>query len=125
MSGQLDIVNAGAYLRVTFSGLFTIPAAKAAVDAMVDACRREGLAKVLFDCRTMTGELSVTDRFEMGQYGASTIPRKVRIAMLTREDVPLPDRFFEVVSRNRGLLLTVFFEPEAALEWLNAPETAP
>lgn len=122
MSGQLDIVNAGEHLVVTYSGLFSVPAAKAAVDAMVDACQRERLTKVLFDCRTMTGEPTVVDRFNVGQYGASTIPREVRIAMLTREDLPLPDRFFEVVARNRGLRLTVFFDVDKALDWLGGPE---
>jgi hypothetical protein len=106
------------YLHITFSGPFSLAAAKESVDAMVAACTREGYAKVLFDCRPMTGVLQVLDRFDVGEYGALTIPHSVQIAMLGREDQILPDKFFETVARNRGLMLALFSEIDEAIEWL-------
>jgi hypothetical protein len=118
MSHLLDIVKKEDYLQITFSGPFSIDAAKRSVDDMVAACRKEHCAKVLFDCRPMTGDLTVLDRFEVGQYGEGTIPQTVKIAMLGRNEQILPDRFFETVARNRGVNLLLFTEVDDALKWL-------
>jgi hypothetical protein len=118
MSQRLKIVNVEDRLHITFSGPFSVEAGKKSIDAMVAACKREGSTKVLFDCRPMTGVLQVLDRFDMGEYGASTIPHFVKVAMLGREDQILPDKFFETVARNRGLLLAVFSEIDEAIAWL-------
>jgi hypothetical protein len=118
MSYRLDIVKEAGYLRMTFTGPFSLDAARSAVDAGVEACKKENCEKVLFDCRSMTGDIDVLDRFDVGQYSASTVPHTVRIAVLGREDHILPDRFFENVVRNRGLTLTVFSDMDKAVEWL-------
>lgn len=118
MLDSLRIEPGGDYLHITFSGPFSIAAAKKSVDEMVAACAREDCRKVLFDCRPMTGVLQVLDRFDMGEYGALTIPHAIKIAMLGREDQILPDRFFETVAQNRGLLLALFSEVSKAVEWL-------
>jgi hypothetical protein len=118
MSGYLEIAKAKGYLHITFSGPFTPAGAKESIDAMVSACAREGSSKVLFDCRPMTGDMTVSDRFETGAYGGLKIPGGVKIAMLGRGDQISPDNFFETVARNRGVNVTVFTEIDAALEWL-------
>jgi hypothetical protein len=118
MSHQIEITNAGGHLQITFSGPFSPDGAKESIDAMVNACAKEGCPKVLFDCRPMTGDPTVSDRFETGTYGASKIPGHVKIAMLGRGDQISADNFFETVARNRGVNITVFTETDAALEWL-------
>jgi len=118
MSHQIEITKAEGYLQVTFSGPFSPDGARESIDAMVSACEKESCLKVLFDCRPMTGDLTVSDRFETGTYGASKIPGHVKIAMLGREDQLSADNFFETVARNRGVNITVFTEADAALEWL-------
>lgn len=118
MSHQIEITKAEGYLQLTFSGPFSPAGAKDSIDAMVSACAREGCPKVLFDCRPMTGDLTVSDRFETGTYVASKIPGQVKIAMLGREDQISDDDFFETVARNRGVNIIVFSDSDAALEWL-------
>lgn len=118
MADRLEIVNAEGYLHITFSGPFSLAAARRSVDAMVAACTREDCGKVLFDCRPMTGALQVFDRFDVGEYAALTTPPSVKIAMLGREDQILPDKFFETVARNRGLMLALFSDVDEAIQWL-------
>lgn len=118
MAHQIEITKAEGYLQLTFSGPFSPAGAQESIDAMVNACASEGCPKVLFDCRPMTGDLTVSDRFETGTYGASKIPGHVKIAMLGREDQISADNFFETVARNRGVNVTVFTEIDAALAWL-------
>jgi hypothetical protein len=118
MSSPLEIVKKEDFLHMTFSGPFSLDAAKRSVDDMVAACKKENCAKVLFDCRPMTGDLTVLDRFDVGQYGEGRIPQSVKIAMLGRDDQILPDRFFETVARNRGVNVTLFTETDEAIKWL-------
>lgn len=118
MTNRVEIARVEDYLHITFPGSFTMEAARRAVDEMVEACVREKCAKVLFDCRAMTGDLSVMNRFDIAKYGALKIPHTVRIAMIARDDLILPDNFFENVARNRGVRVTVFTEIDKALEWL-------
>jgi len=118
MTSNVEIVKAEGYLHITFSGPFSLDAARRAVDTMVAACAREQCTKVLFDCRSMTGNLTVINRFNVAEYGGMTIPSSVKIAMLGRVDQILPDNFFENVARNRGVSVTVFHEIDKAIEWL-------
>ena len=118
MTHRIDIVKAEGYLHITFSGPFSPEAARRSVDEMAAACKRERCENVLFDCRPMSGDLSVMNRFEVAEYGALKIPYSVKIAMLGRIDQTLPDNFFENVARNRGVTLTVFTDIDKAIKWL-------
>ncbi|MGD8329153.1 MAG: hypothetical protein PVJ49_06925 [Acidobacteriota bacterium] len=118
MASDIGIERVDDYLQITYTGPFSLEGARRTVDAMVSACARERLAKVLLDCRSMTGGLSVISRFDMAQYGASTIPHSIRVAVLGRPDQMLPDRFFENAARNRGLMVTLFTAIDEAIEWL-------
>jgi hypothetical protein len=89
-----------------------------AVNGAAAACRDRGCTRVLFDCRLMSGKVTVTDRFEIGKHAASTIPRPVRIAVLGPVEEISRYRFFETVARNRGLMVTVFSDLDEAIQWL-------
>ena len=118
MSHQLEIKNKKDYLHITFSGPFSPAAAMESVDAMVAACASEDQGKVLFDCRPMTGDLNMVAQFDVAEYGAETIPRSIKIAMLGREDQVSPDRFFQTVARSHGVTVTVFSDIDKAIQWL-------
>jgi hypothetical protein len=118
MADNIEIIRQGDYLHVTFSGAFSFAAAKCSIDAIVNACEEERCSSVLFDCRPMTGEMSIVDRYEIGQHGARIVPPGIKIAMLGREDQILPDKFLETVADNRGLILRVFSDENEATEWL-------
>jgi hypothetical protein len=120
MTHNVTINRQGDHLHIIFSGSFSLAASKASVDAMVKACAEGRCSKVLFDCRPMTGEMSIMDRFDTGQYGAQTITHGIKIAMLAREDQISPNNFFENVAVNRGVNLKVFTDENGAIEWLRA-----
>jgi len=118
MASEIRVEKVDDYLRVTYTGPFRLEEARRTVDAMVTGCARERCERVLLDCREMTGDMSVINRFDVAQYGSLTIPRSVRIALLGRPDQILPDRFFENAARNRGVKVTVFTEGSDAVAWL-------
>lgn len=118
MTDPFIIASAEGYVRVTFSGQFTLDEAKRSIDAMVAACARERCTSVLFDCRPMSGSLTVSHRFAVAEYGASVVPSTLKVAMLGRPDQLLPDRFLENVARNRGMTMTLFTDEDEAIAWL-------
>jgi hypothetical protein len=118
MTDPFTIEKAPGYVSVTFSGLFTFEAAKRSIDTMVEACAKERCTRVLFDCRPMTGPLTVMNRFDVAEYGASVVPASLKVAMLGRADQILPDRFLENVARNRGMRMTLFTDLGEAIAWL-------
>ena len=118
VSDDLTITVEQGYLHVTFSGMFDLVAARRSVDRMVDACVEEDCDNVLFDCRSMSGDISVMDRFSMGKYGGEHINPDIRIAMLGHRRHILPDKFFENVAHNRGIQMKLFSDIEEAIAWL-------
>jgi hypothetical protein len=103
---------------VTFSGPFSPPELKRAIDATAKTCNKTRRYSVLFDQRLMNGEIPVLDRFELGVYVAKRLPRGTRVALVAREDQVHPERFFERVVNNRDLSLRIFSNPGKAVDWL-------
>jgi hypothetical protein len=118
MSDNVTIVRREGYLNLTISGTFSLEAAKQSVDMLAEACNKESCYSVLFDCRPMTGEMPMFDKYKIGEYGAKVLPHVIRVAMLGREDQVSPDGFFENVAVNRGMILKVFSDEKKAVEWL-------
>ena len=120
MEPEFTITELPDYLHIQYSGEFRLAEAKSSVDAMLDSCRQSGSTKVLFDCTAMSGELTVMDRFNVGQYTSEKMDPGLKIAMVVDEKYILPDNFFEVVARNRGIYINVTSEMEEAIEWLRS-----
>lgn len=118
MENDLRIVDQGEYLLVEFSGAFSVAAGKHCIDAMTDASSEQHRPKVLFDCRKISGDMPIIDRFEVAAYAAKTRKVIAKLAMLNRPDVILPDNFVENVAVNRGANVKVFTDFESALGWL-------
>jgi len=83
-----------------------------------------GRRSVLMDVRGVSGRIpSILDRFDMGVHVAALHfehkPR-VRLAILGHEPMIHPDRFGEIVARNRGADARVFTSEPEALDWLTA-----
>ncbi|MCP4391444.1 MAG: hypothetical protein GY802_24335 [Gammaproteobacteria bacterium] len=97
------IADKGSYLLVEFSEQFSVASGKQCIDSMVEAGDDHGCSKVSLDCRNITGEMPVSDRFQVAAYGASKRQQIRRLALLNREDVMLPDNFVENVAVNRGM----------------------
>ena len=107
------------YLLATLSGPFDLPQSLNAIREIFAACGSHGLRKILFDMRTVEGNLNLMDRFDLGR-GAAELQRvPLRVAVLAREDQVWPDRFAETVANNRGLVTKVTTDQAEALAWLN------
>ena len=90
-----------------------------------EAYRQASLAgriNSLIDVRKITGRLpTILDRYDFGVHIAeqylSSDPR-VRLAVLGHEPMIHPERFGELVARNRGGDARVFIDETLALDWL-------
>jgi hypothetical protein len=118
---DLRITHHDQYIEFEFLGEFSPPAAMKVVDAMVATCVESECYRVLLDCRQMSGPLSVIDRFTVAEYGAQVILRRIKIAVVGRDDQVQEDRFFENAAVNRGLRLKVFTDADEAVGWLPGP----
>jgi hypothetical protein len=115
----LSITDKRSYLLVEFFGEFSVEAGKQCVDRMAEACEEQGRSKVLFDCRRISGNMPVMDRFEVVEYGATKLLKLIQLALLNREDVVLPDNFVENVAVNRGMNMKIFTDFDEAELWLS------
>jgi len=83
-----------------------------------------GKRSALIDVRAVTGSVpSILDRFDIGVRIAARHHEqrpRVRLALLGHEPMIRPDRFGEIVARNRGADARVFTVEADALEWLGA-----
>jgi hypothetical protein len=113
-----------AYVEVVCTGLYSRAEALRVGD---QAYREAALAKreaILVDVRQVTGRVpSIFDRFEIGVHIAANYQEsdtRVRLAVLGHEPMIHPDRFGELVARNRGADARVFTVEAEALDWLTA-----
>ena len=74
--------------------------------------------------RNITGRLpTLLDRYDFGVHIAEqylTSDPRVRIALLGQEPMIHPERFGEIVARNRGADARVFTDEALAVEWLRS-----
>ena len=112
------------YLEITCSGIYSrAETERVGQDAYRDAAVAQREA-ILIDVRQVTGRVpTILDRFEMGlrmaQHYRESDPR-IRLAVLGHEPMIHPDRFGELVARNRGADARVFTVEAEALEWIRA-----
>jgi hypothetical protein len=86
-----------------------------------DAAVRRDFGKILFDCLGLTGELSELERYELGRQGAEYCRKRcptLKTAVIGKP--PTVDGFVAQVASNRGMVVEIFSERQAALDWLNA-----
>lgn len=110
------------YLEVACTGLYSRSESHRVGEVAFQEAARAGRKAVLIDVRRITGRVpGILDRFDIGvriakQYRESD-PR-VRLAILGNEPMIHPDRFGELVARNRGADARVFTDAAMALDWL-------
>jgi hypothetical protein len=111
-----------AYVELDCAGLYS---RAAALRLGEEAFRQAALANrpgALVDVRRINGRLpTLLDRFEIGvriadQYRAWDA--RFRLAVLGHEPMIHPQRFGELVARNRGADARVFTDEDAARAWL-------
>jgi hypothetical protein len=122
MTSTVKFQDFGTYVLCHFTGRFALqPLLELARDIRA-YCVEHGHRRVLVDLRESQGELGALERYEHAVAMSKTRGPGLRAAMLVRPDQAFPDRFWETVTRNRGLATHVATDPDEAIRWLRADE---
>jgi hypothetical protein len=110
------------YLEVACSGLYSRAESLRVGEAAYREAARAGRTALLVDVRGVTGRVpSILERFDIGvrlaQHYLDSDPR-IRLAVLGHEPMIHPERFGELVARNRGADARAFTDEAMALDWL-------
>jgi hypothetical protein len=110
------------YLELGCTGLYSRAEALRVGEEAYREAARSNRSAVLVDVREVTGRVpTILDRFEMGmriaKHYLESDPR-TRLAVLGHEPMIHPERFGELVARNRGADARVFTDEAEALAWV-------
>ena len=117
---QLNIVERGGYILVTFPPYESRRQLEAGLSAVYDAVEEHGCCKLLMDCRATRERIPILDLFHICLYLVDRFGSVgARMAVIASPEAVYPDRFGETVVRNRGLDLIRFTgDDREALDWL-------
>jgi len=113
------------YVSVTVSGYFSLSEAKKMYTDALGKLVDKKISKLLFNVRKVTGKVTTMDRYYLGEFAALESIKYMRkglqsnaVAFYGIEPIIDPERFGELVARNRGLNLKVTSEKKEALLFL-------
>jgi hypothetical protein len=110
------------YVELGCAGMYSRSEALRVGEEAYREAARANRSAALVDVREVSGRVpTILDRFEFGariaKHYFESDPR-ARLAVLGHEPMIHPDRFGELVARNRGADARVFTGEAQALEWL-------
>jgi hypothetical protein len=107
------------FLLATIAGTISMNEAEEIGNRVCDIAAEMGFGKILFDCFAVEGELSVVDRYALGENLAERYKSQWKIpAIALVGSLPAINGVCTRVAWNRGMLVKQFFELEPALDWL-------
>ncbi len=113
------------YLNVTVSGHFSLSEAKKMYTDSLEILLENKLAKLFFNVFKVEGKVSFIDRFHLGEFAAFESINymgkgllRITVSMYGKEPIIDPERFGEIVARNRGLNLKVTTTKKEAFQFL-------
>jgi hypothetical protein len=99
----------------------SFPRVMAQMEELRVFCADRKPARVLLDMRGYLGTLTITDRYELGNFGGHLQGLVGRMAAMARSELVDPQKFAVRVAQNRGLNVELFIDPEEAVRWLLRP----
>ena len=125
-----EVESQPGYLKVVVSGAFDVHFAIDLTPRIFDACATHRASKLLIDGRTVTGTMTLTERYMYAdnfanQYTARRIAgsfRRLQVAVVGSHEIVDPLRFGEKILTMRGMHAKVLTDFDRALTWLG---TAP
>ncbi|MFI5237230.1 MAG: hypothetical protein ACHQLA_04770 [Ignavibacteriales bacterium] len=113
------------YLSVTVSGHFSLSDAKKMYTDALETLLDKKLSKLFFDVCKVQGKVSFIDRFYLGEFAAFESLNymgkgllRIAVSMYGEEPIIDPERFGEIVARNRGLNIKVTTDKKEAFQFL-------
>jgi hypothetical protein len=113
---ELEYRDGAGYLTVEVSGRWEEEEAKQAIGAIRDEANRRKQTRLFLDMRGLAPPTSDMTRYFTGEHIAKHWGHPFRTAALWRQESY--SGLAETAALNRGASILVFFEKEAALEWL-------
>jgi len=118
MSVQFQFEEMPDYLSVRVTGEGTADEVWRQYDSIAEHCNRANKNKLLVDYTEAYGEISLWDRYFLGEKAQIFAYHRIKVAAVDRADQRDPQRFGEMVAQNRGVNQRSFPNTEDALEWL-------
>jgi len=119
MSIQLQIEEMPDYLAAKFTGAGAAEEMWRQFGVIAEHCKRANKNKLLLDSTETYGNLSLADRYHLGDVAEIFMCYKlIKVAYVGRPEQLDPKRFGEMVARNRWVNVRVFTSVEDAEEWL-------
>ena len=113
------------YLSVNVSGNFSLADAKIIFTEALEMLVSKKDYRVFFDVFKVKGKITTMDRYDLGEYAATEainfllkgLPR-LSVTFYGKEPIIDPERFGELVARNRGLNIKVTSDKKEALQFI-------
>ncbi len=107
------------YLRAEVGWGPDFSATKRDIGTVVTAAVREACSRILIDARGAGRSPTLLEQFELGSHIAQAVSaRGLWVALVEAGEGSASNSFTELVARNRGALVRVFFDCEDAVRWL-------
>lgn len=112
------------YLSVNVSGYFSLSDAKKMFTEALEVLYEIKLSRLFFNVHKVKGKVTTMDRYDLGEYAAveainfllKGLP-KITISFYGVEPIIDPERFGELVAKNRGLNIKVTTDKNEALNF--------
>jgi hypothetical protein len=118
MSVRLQIDEMTDYLAARFTGAGTAEEAWQEFGLIAKHCMRANKNKLLLDFAETHGEVSLADRYFLGEEAQIFAHYMLKVATVDRAERIDPRRFGEMAAQNRGVNVRAFTSVEDAEEWL-------
>ena len=118
MSVQLQTEQMPGYLAARFTGAGVAEDVWRHFDFIAEHCKRTKNNKLLIDTTRAEGEISLVERFLVAKRALAFAHYAITVAFVDLLERIDPQRFFELVARNREVNARVFSDLQSAEEWL-------
>ena len=117
MKKNIEIIPEPGFIRVVVIGSVHSSPILEFFTLVVDAARNADVSKILFDIRSVQGQLTTMERYNYGSLIADQF-RGLKVAIVVNQPLRDPNLFGETVAVNRGGNIRVFATLTEAYEWL-------
>jgi hypothetical protein len=115
----------GTYLSINVSGHYSVSDSKKMFTESLEKLMETNLSKAFFNVCKVKGKITTMNRYELAEYAAIEAINftlkglsQLAIAFYGIEPIIDPERFGELVAKNRGLNIRVTIDKNEALQFL-------
>jgi|SRR5215813_5286599 len=118
MSIQLELEEMPGYLAARFVGEGKTEGVWQQFELIAENCKRMNNNKLLMDFTGAKGNVSLVDRYYLGERLQIFALYRLKVASVGRPKQTDPQKFGELVARNLKVNVRAFTDFQAAVKWL-------